>query len=223
MKKQLFISTLAATLLLAGCVVAPTPYYDDPVFVEPPPPRVEYPGYAPVVGYIWIGGYWNWTGHRHEWVHGRWDVPRPGHRWVAPRWERDGKHWRQQRGGWTQETDTQTLHPVFTGGAPQPPRRDRQEERRPDRDQGPAYRQERGAVPPAVQGETDGHTLHPVFTGGVPPKRDKARQPGPDADRGQREARPAPEQRQTPRVEPDQKRENRRSGRRGQDDERRAD
>jgi len=100
-------------------------------------------------------------------------APRPGHRWVAPRWERDGKHWRQQRGRWTQETDTQTLHPVFTGA--------------------------------------------------VPPKRDKARQPGADAGRVQGKARPAQEQRQTPRVEPDKKRENRRSGRRGQDDERRAD
>lgn len=204
MKKQLFITSLAATLLLAGCVVAPAPYYDEPIFVEPPPPRVEYPGYAPVTGYIWIGGYWNWTGHRHEWVPGRWDAPRHGHRWVAPRWERDGNRWRQHRGGWEQETDTPTLHPVFKG-APPAPRYERHDERRPD--PGPGYRQERGSVPPPVRAE--------------PPRRDNEARPGPDAGRSPREVRPAP----TPRVDQDNRgrdkhRDDRRSGRRGPDDDR---
>ncbi|MBI3759135.1 MAG: YXWGXW repeat-containing protein, partial [Deltaproteobacteria bacterium] len=94
MKKKLFIAALAAaSTVLAGCVVAP-----GPVYREPPPPRVEHPGYAPVAGYIWIGGYWSWTGHRHEWVPGYWDAPRPGYRWQPPRWERDGNSWRQYEG-----------------------------------------------------------------------------------------------------------------------------
>lgn len=236
MKKQLFISALAAALLLAGCVVTPEhySYYDGPVYVDPPPPRVEYPGYAPVAGYVWIGGYWNWSGHQHVWVPGRWDAPRHGHRWVEPRWERDGRHWRQRPGRWEQETDGRTLHPVFGGNSapaePLEPRRyprndDRYDERRPP--PAPGYRQERAAPPPPNRGETDTHTLHPVFGGAPqaparvePPRRDYERRQAPDAGRQQREVRPAP----PPRAEPesrgrdDRQRENRRSGRRGDDD-----
>lgn len=106
MRNRLLAAALAATAWLAGCAVAPYdsyPVYGDPVYVEPPPPRVEYPGYAPVVGYLWIGGYWTWTGRRHEWMPGRWEAPRPGYRWVEPRWQRDGQQWRQMRGGWQPE------------------------------------------------------------------------------------------------------------------------
>jgi hypothetical protein len=27
---------------------------------------------APGPGYIWIGGYWSWTGGRHVWSRGHW-------------------------------------------------------------------------------------------------------------------------------------------------------
>lgn len=137
MKNRLLIATLAAALL-GGCVVAPG--YQEPVIYEPPPPRVEYPGYAPVVGYVWISGYWTWTGHRHEWVGGRWEAPRPGYRWIAPRWERDGKYWRQHEGRWDRHEPPPRAMP-----AP-PPRfeRDRHDERR---QEAPAYRQERSHSP----------------------------------------------------------------------------
>lgn len=235
MKKQLFISALAATLLLTGCVVTPEPYsyYDGPVYVDPPPPRVEYPGYAPVAGYVWIGGYWNWSGHRHEWVPGRWDAPRHGHRWVEPRWERDGRHWRQRPGRWEQETDSRTLHPVFTAPATSPEPRyqrrdDRYEERHDDRRQPPApgYRQERGGVP-VPRGEPESRTQNPVFSAPPqqpvrvePPRRDMERRSAPDAGQQQREVRPAPPPRteQDNRGRDDRQRENRRSGRRGDDD-----
>lgn len=107
---------LAGMAMLAGCVVAPAPVYREPVYVEPPPPRVEYPGYAPVVGYVWIGGYWTWVGHRYEWVPGRWAPPRPGYRWVAPRWEREGNHWRQHEGRWDRDDRAPR------GNPPPPPR-----------------------------------------------------------------------------------------------------
>ncbi len=106
MRNRLLAAALAATAWLAGCAVAPYdsyPVYGDPVYAEPPPPRVEYPGYAPVVGYLWVGGYWTWTGRRYEWMPGRWEAPRPGYRWVEPRWQRDGQQWRQMRGGWQPE------------------------------------------------------------------------------------------------------------------------
>src|SRR4029077_6672436 len=56
-----------ACAALAGCVVAPArPYYgSEVVAVAPPPPREEFIGVAPAPGYIWIGGYWGWTGGRH--------------------------------------------------------------------------------------------------------------------------------------------------------------
>lgn len=95
------------SVALSACVVAPAPvagpYYGEPVVVAPPPPRVEYVGPPPVAGYIWINGYWNWSGGRHVWVPGRWEAPRPGHVWVPHRWENDGRHWRQQGGYWSED------------------------------------------------------------------------------------------------------------------------
>jgi hypothetical protein len=97
-------------VLLAGCVVAPVGYYDDygreyygageVVEVPPPAPRYEVIGVAPVVGHIWINGFWGWRGGRHHWVPGRWAAPRPGHHWVSPHWGRAGNGWRLNRGYW---------------------------------------------------------------------------------------------------------------------------
>jgi len=104
-RTRIAILALAAGALLAGCVVAPPgrPYYGEPVLVAPPPPRAEYVGPPPVVGYVWIGGYWNWAGNRHDWVPGHWEAPRPGYRWAPQRWERDGDRWRMQGGHWENE------------------------------------------------------------------------------------------------------------------------
>ena len=97
---------------LAGCIVAPVPYgrgrggYGDPgdyprapvegpvVQVPPPPPQYEVIPVAPVAGWIWIGGHWNWQLGRHVWIGGRWTAPLPGHVWVGPRWAP------AQPGGW---------------------------------------------------------------------------------------------------------------------------
>jgi hypothetical protein len=104
MKTKLLLTTLAsATLLMSGCAVVPVddPYYDAPVVrVAPPPPQYEYMGPPPVIGYVWIGGYWNWVGTRHVWIPGRWEAPRPGYIWTPHRWERQGDHWRSYGGRW---------------------------------------------------------------------------------------------------------------------------
>jgi hypothetical protein len=236
MKRQLFISSLVAALLLAGCVVTPEPYsyYDGPVYVDPPPPRVEYPGYAPVAGYVWIGGYWSWTGHRHEWVPGRWDAPRQGHRWVEPRWEREGRYWRQRPGRWEQDNESYTIPPVLGGPStrqePRYPRRDeRYDDRHDDRRSPPQpnYRQERGGVPQPARGDTENY-MPPAVLGGPqqppartePPRRDFEQRRAPDAGQQPREVRPAPPPRmeQDNRGRDDRQRENRRGGRRGDDD-----
>lgn len=99
---------LAVTMLvfgtgLAGCVVAPYPHqrgHEDGgvVVVEPPPVRIERPGPPPAVGYLWIEGFWNWSGGRHVWMPGHWEPQRQGQRWEPRRWER-GQRGREQRGG----------------------------------------------------------------------------------------------------------------------------
>jgi hypothetical protein len=104
MKTSFVLASLVVAASLFGCVVAPVPvarpYYGEPVMMAPPPPRVEYVGPPPVLGQIWIDGFWNWTGNGHYWVPGRWEAPRPGYYWAPHRWERDGDHWRQSGGHW---------------------------------------------------------------------------------------------------------------------------
>ena len=95
--------TVGSTLSLNGCIVAPVPgpyYVGEAVPVAPPPLPQEIIGVAPAVGYIWIGGYWNWVGGRHVWVPGRWEAPRPGYHWVPHRWVQAGPHWRLTGGYW---------------------------------------------------------------------------------------------------------------------------
>lgn len=95
---------LVATLL-SGCVVAPIgpPYGGAVVSVAPPAPNVEVYGPPPVVGYIWIAGFWNWVGNRHVWVPGHWDAPRPGYRWAPHRWAPIGGGWRLDPGHWERQ------------------------------------------------------------------------------------------------------------------------
>ena len=96
-----FALALACGAALVGCVVVPAePYRGGVVMVAPPAPQVEVVGVAPVPGYIWIGGYWNWVGNRHGWVGGRWEAPRPGYHWAPHEWRRDGPGWRHFPGRW---------------------------------------------------------------------------------------------------------------------------
>lgn len=97
-----FLAGLALCVAFAGCVVEPAggAYYGGVVVTEPPAPIVEEYGVAPTPGYVWLGGYWNWTGGRHVWVAGHWDRPHPGYRWEPHRWERAQGGWRLRQGRW---------------------------------------------------------------------------------------------------------------------------
>ena len=105
--------TLARTLLLgflfatamSACVVVPDQrhYAGGVVLVAPPLPREEIIGVAPVPGYVWIGGYWNWVGNSHQWISGYWAAPRRGRVWVAHQWVRQGDGWRLTGGRWVRE------------------------------------------------------------------------------------------------------------------------
>jgi YXWGXW repeat-containing protein len=86
---------------LAGCVVAPAPYYEgDYPLMAPPPAREEIVGAAPGVGFVWSGGYWDWAGRSYAWRPGHWEAPRSGYRWVPHRWVQEGQHWRHTGGTW---------------------------------------------------------------------------------------------------------------------------
>jgi hypothetical protein len=95
----------ALVLGTSGCVVVPDQrhFVDGVVLVAPPAPRDEVVGSPPSPDYVWVGGYWNWVGDRHEWVPGHWSLPRPGHHWVAPQWTRQGDGWRFKPGHWERE------------------------------------------------------------------------------------------------------------------------
>ena len=107
------LAAVAAAALLGGCVVAPVPggvyndpyggYPSQPVYapVAPPAPYYEVQPALPYPGAIWIGGYWNWSGHRHVWVPGRYERPRPGYHYAPHRWSRSPRGgWYLQGGGW---------------------------------------------------------------------------------------------------------------------------
>ena len=83
---------LAASGCMGGYVVVES---------APPPARVEVIGDPPRPEFVWVAGYWDWSGMDYVWVPGRWEVPPHGHhRWVPDSWERHGKKWRHSRGRW---------------------------------------------------------------------------------------------------------------------------
>ncbi|MDQ6679576.1 MAG: hypothetical protein M3Y67_01250 [Pseudomonadota bacterium] len=102
------VAVALSALALSACVVAPYPrqsaYYPEAggVYAEAPPPApyVEVVPAIPYPGAVWIGGYWGWSGGRHNWVGGRWERPRPGYAWAPHRWEQRGSRWHLRDGGW---------------------------------------------------------------------------------------------------------------------------
>ena len=100
--RTMLASSLALSIALSACVVVPDQrhYAGGVVMVAPPAPRVEVIGVAPTPGYVWVGGYWNWVGDRHEWVAGHWVAPRYGYHWVGHSWVRAGDGWRMRPGHW---------------------------------------------------------------------------------------------------------------------------
>jgi hypothetical protein len=72
------------------------------VRIAPPAPRHEV---VPVVrsGWVWVPGYWNWTGHRYVWVRGHRVHARHGAHWVPHNWVEDHGRWRMDRGHWDRD------------------------------------------------------------------------------------------------------------------------
>jgi WXXGXW repeat (2 copies) len=91
-------AVIVAGTLTASDASASTRVY---VRVGPPAPIVETRVVAPGPGYVWVGGYHRWEGHRYVWVPGRWN--RPPHRhavWVSPHWSHDHHGYYMTNGHW---------------------------------------------------------------------------------------------------------------------------
>lgn len=92
---------------LSGCAIAPLDGDGHPerppaahVPMPPPAPLHEVVGPPPGPGFVWVSGYWVWSGVQHVWVSGHWLAMRPEHVWVQPVWQRNRHGWWLQGGGW---------------------------------------------------------------------------------------------------------------------------
>jgi hypothetical protein len=65
------------------------------VYEAPPPP--------PAYGYVWIPGYWGWSGERYVWIRGRYAYGRPGYVWRPDHWEQRGPRWHRVSGYWERD------------------------------------------------------------------------------------------------------------------------
>jgi len=84
---------------LVGC--AGGGFYTAYVVDAPPPARVEVVTVSPGPAFVWIPGYWSYSGTRYVWVTGRWAIPPTGHHeWVGGHWEHRKHGWYRARGHW---------------------------------------------------------------------------------------------------------------------------
>ncbi len=98
MRRWIATGLLAGSLIAAGCAGG---YVGYEARIPPPPLRVETYGPTPGPGYIWIKGYWGYSGGNYVWQGGRWEQPPRGRRqWEEGRWERRGDRYRWRDGRW---------------------------------------------------------------------------------------------------------------------------
>jgi hypothetical protein len=95
---------MLALVTSAACAYNPPPS-TRVVYIErrPPAARVEVIGVRPGPGYVWVAGYWGWSGADYYWVPGRWVIPpqRVYTAWVPGRWDHHrGRGWYYRPGHW---------------------------------------------------------------------------------------------------------------------------
>jgi len=85
MKKFLTSFFFLLVLAVSGCSAQPR-YV---VAYGPPPPQIVRYGPAPGPSFVWVDGYYNWSGRGYVWAPGYWAHP-PRHRtvWVSGYWAR---------------------------------------------------------------------------------------------------------------------------------------
>ena len=82
-------------------------YPGQAVIVQPAPPAPVYePIPAPVAGYVWSPGHYEWRNGQYVWMSGNWMTAREGYGWRAGHWEQanDG-NWQFVAGHWMRSGD----------------------------------------------------------------------------------------------------------------------
>ena len=103
MKKALLVAGIAAGALSAPAMAQVSVQIGIGAPMAPPPPIVETVPPPPAYGYVWVPGYWGWTGDRYVWIRGRHVYGRPGYAWAPDHWERHGDRWHHVHGGWERD------------------------------------------------------------------------------------------------------------------------
>ena len=110
-------AALAGMLIVGGCTATETAYQSSPAptsYAVPAPPAVQaetIPA-SPGPNYVWVGGYWDWTGTQYSWVPGYWAVPPAGKtEWVPPRYDKRGDTFMYHRGYWRGSSDMDSRTP----------------------------------------------------------------------------------------------------------------
>ena len=121
----LAVAALVASSLAfsTGCVARRTrvavSYHADVVAEIPPEPMVEYVPDAPGGAYVWVPGYWYWTGSGYAWVNGRYALaPAPGHIYVRSGWVMSNGRYTFVRGYWAPQGYAVPHRYVYTRPAP---------------------------------------------------------------------------------------------------------
>lgn len=92
---------LAAILCAAGSIVNASPASAQTyIYVQtgPPAPIYETVPARPGSGYVWVGGYYRWTGGRYVWVNGHY--VRHGGSWCGGHWRHGAHGWYWTEGRW---------------------------------------------------------------------------------------------------------------------------
>jgi hypothetical protein len=91
--KQILAAIILAAAGFAGSLAPANAQAYIYVQTAPPAPVYETVPAAPGAGYVWVGGYYNWTGGRYVWVHGHY-VHHAGH-WCGGHWHHNhhGYYW----------------------------------------------------------------------------------------------------------------------------------
>ena len=115
--------TAAATLTLAGCVVAPTQQHAATHIVQSPPaPLSEAIPPAPYPDSYWIAGQWKWEGNRYVWNNGHWEQARQNQVFQHAYWSNNGFEWIYHPGRWVALAPANNTAVVIANVAPPPPR-----------------------------------------------------------------------------------------------------
>ena len=101
MHSRTYRAALAALILSGSAFLAAGCASGNPEYVQagPPLPPSEVVIVQPGPEYVWVPGYYGYSGGNYVWVSGQWRVPPSGHHtWVPARWAHEDRGWRYRHG-----------------------------------------------------------------------------------------------------------------------------